>query len=510
MSRSFDLDVKQVQNNNNLEKRASLLSVIGKNINTILTVVAVILGIGVGIALRSRGERWSKRDLMYLEFPGELFLRGLKCLILPLIVSSLISALGSLESSFAGKIGTRAVSYYFLTTVMAIGLGIILVLTIHPGVAKNGQDLDSGAESEPFSRKITTPDTVLDLIRNLVPTNLIEATFAQYSTVLTPPAIMSNDSENLYKWELSGRMGGGTNILGLVSFSILLGLVCGAMGDAGKPIVQIFASLSEASMKITSLLINFTPIGVMFLVMPRVVEVDDVEKMLGAVGWYTFTVLVGLFVHGLIVLPFLYLIFVRRNPFSHLLRMSAALMTAFGTSSSSATLPVTINCLETKSKLDSRIVRFVVPVGATVNMDGTALYEAVAAIFIAQSRGIEMSIVKVIIVSITATAASIGAAGIPQAGLVTMVIVLNAVGLPAQDVALIFVVDWFLDRFRTVINVLGDTFGAAVIHHWCIEDILAAEGAVNPKSGGDSGSPHPADGLEMMQPNGFDRNQSVL
>lgn len=220
-------------------------------------------------------------------------------------------------------------------------------------------------------------------------------------------------------------------------------------------------------MKITKIVINFTPIGVLFLVLPRVVEVDDVNQMLESVGMYTACVLAGLFIHGLIVLPFVYCIITRRNPYALVGRMSAALLTAFGTSSSSATMPVTINCLEENVGLDPKIVRFLVPIGATVNMDGTALYEAVAAIFIAQSRGVPLTPISVIIISITATFASIGAAGIPQAGLVTMVIVLNAVGLPAEDVYLIFVVDWFLDRFRTVINVLGDSFGAAVISHLC-------------------------------------------
>jgi Na+/H+-dicarboxylate symporter len=232
-------------------------------------------------------------------------------------------------------------------------------------------------------------------------------------------------------------------------------------------LIDFFTSLSEASMAITRIVIFFTPVGVLFLVLPRIVEVDNVEEMLQSVGLYTATIMTGLLVHGFIVLPIVYLILVRRNPYTHIAKMSSALLTAFGTSSSSATLPVTINCLEERVGLDPKIVRFLVPIGATVNMDGTALYEAVAAIFIAQSRGLDLSPINVIIISITATFASIGAAGIPQAGLVTMVIVLNAVGLPAEDVYLIFVVDWFLDRFRTVINVLGDSFGAAVISHIC-------------------------------------------
>lgn len=151
--------------------------------------------------------------------------------------------------------------------------------------------------------------------------------------------------------------------------------------------------------------------------------------------------------------------------------MGQAIATAFGTSSSSATLPVTIQCLEQNNKVDSRVSRFVLPIGATINMDGTALYEAVAAIFIAQYRGQELTLTNIIAISITATAASIGAAGIPQAGLVTLVMVLSAVGLPADDVSLIIAVDWMLDRIRTVVNVLGDSFGAAIVEHFSRKEL---------------------------------------
>ena len=451
--------------------RRKCCRILVKNLTAVTTVIAVILAVVIGIVIREyfNEPKWNQRQIMYLGFLGELFLRSLKCLIIPLIVSSIISALGSLESSFAGKIGSRAVWYYLLTTFLAITLGIVLVMIIHPGQPAEVANNSTASSRSHEEHLITTPDTVLDLIRNLVPTNLVEACTHSYSTELVVPR--DENWTDLYQLEIGQKMNPSTNILGLVSFSLLLGIILGSMGKVGEPMVTFFTCLSEASLKITTWVIKFTPLGVMFLILPRIVEVEDVEAMLGTVGMYTLTVLIGLFVHGLLVLPLLYFILTRKNPFRHIIHMSPALMTAFGTSSSSATLPITINCLEERIRLDPRIVRFVAPIGATVNMDGTALYEAVAAIFIAQSRGIELSIVQVVIISITATAASIGAAGIPQAGLVTMVIVLNAVGLPAQDVALIFVVDWFLDRFRTFINVLGDSFGAAVIHHFCRNDL---------------------------------------
>ncbi|KAI1296730.1 Excitatory amino acid transporter 3 [Halotydeus destructor] len=448
------------------EKKGSWATVAREHLNIILTIVAVVAAILLGLILRQTTDPWSKRDLMYLEFPGEIFLRALKCLILPLIVSSLISSLGNLDAALSGKIGSRAIMYYLASTLTAIFLGIVLVSVVHPG----GPSVVGTEVKGPKTRVVTTADTVLDLIRNIFPPNLIEACTVQYSTLLTVPEGSPNETD-LSKWTITSSQSSGTNIIGLVAFSILLGIILSRSGEKGKPLLDFFNSLLEASMKITSLVILMTPVGVMFLIVPRIVGVEDVQQMLGGVGWYTFTVLLGLFIHGFLILPAFYYVVTRRNPYHFMAQISPALMTAFGTGSSSATLPVTIQCLERKVQLDSRVVRFLVPIGATINMDGTALYEAVAAIFIAQSRGVDLTLVKLIIISITSTAASVGAAGIPQAGLVTMVIVLNAVGLPAEDVALIYVVDWMLDRFRTAINVLGDSIGSAVIGHLCRDDL---------------------------------------
>merc|ERR1719480_40660 len=177
------------------------------------------------------------------------------------------------------------------------------------------------------------------------------------------------------------------------------------------------------------------------------------------------TVTLGITFHGFVILPLIYSIVTRSLPFKFIGKMGPALATAFGTASSSATLPVTVSSLEEGCRVDQRISRFILPIGATINMDGTALYEAVAAIFISQVNGMELSIGQVIAISITATAASIGAAGIPQAGLVTMVMVLETVGLPPEDVTIILAVDWLLDRCRTTINVIGDSIGAGIVNH---------------------------------------------
>ncbi|GFU11660.1 hypothetical protein NPIL_7821 [Nephila pilipes] len=450
------------------KKPHPIMKCLGGNVITVATFLGVVVGVALGLGLKS-AKTWTKREVMYVNFPGELFLNMLKCLILPLIVSSLISAIGSLDTRLTGKIGFRAVAYYMATTVMAIILGIILVISIRPGVGRSVDEIEEKKETKPM----LTEDTLMDLVRNMFPPNIIEACLKQYSTILKKP-MDYNKTENdtdLREWDISGRMEGSTNILGLVVFSVVLGLILGDMKAKGKPLLNVFTCLSDAIMKITKLVIWLSPVGVLFLVASKILEMKDLAMMIGQVGLYFATVLVGILIHGFVVLPLLYLLMVRKNPYSFLIRMGQALATAFGTASSSATLPITINCLEEKNGIDPRVSRFCLPIGATINMDGTALYEAVAAIFIAQVRGITLSIGSIIAISITATAASIGAAGIPQAGMVTMVMVLNVVGLPAEDVTLILVVDWILDRFRTTINVLGDAYGSAIVAHYSKNDL---------------------------------------
>lgn len=436
-------------------------SCMSENLLTVLTVLGVLGGTILGFSLRSIDKEggWTEREIMYIQFPGDLFLRMLKGLILPLIVASIVSAIGSLDLSLSGRIGMRSIYYYGTTTISAVILGIILVLLIRPGDI-TGHSFDVKSDLTP-PRNVTTADTLLDLVRNIFPPNLVQACIAQYRTILTEPK-NATGVHSINDWHISHVYTDGTNTLGLVIFGIVLGITIGKMGESGKALLDFFIALSEAMMIITNWVIWISPIGVLFLVTSKLLEIEDISAIVGQLGLYFMTVLLGLFLHGFGTLSVIYFICTRELPFRVIGKMGQVLVTAFGTASSTATLPVTLQCLDNMGA-DPRITRFVVPIGATINMDGTALYEAVAAIFIAQIRGVSLTLSNVIGVSVTATAASIGAAGIPQAGLVTMVMVLDTVGLPAEDVTLIIAVDWLLDRFRTTINVMCDALGACII-----------------------------------------------
>ncbi|XP_019387512.1 PREDICTED: excitatory amino acid transporter 1 [Crocodylus porosus] len=451
-----------------------------RNAFVLLTIIAVIVGIILGFCLRP--YNMSYREVKYFAFPGELLMRMLQMLVLPLIVSSLVTGIAALDSKASGKMGIRAVVYYMSTTIIAVLIGIIIVVIVHPG-----KGTKENMHREGKIMHVTAADAFLDLIRNMFPPNLVEACFKQFKTnygkrefkVAIPPnetstmaSVISNVSEAMetltrIKDEIIPVPGSvnGVNALGLVVFSISFGLVIGSMKEQGQPLKDFFDSLNEAIMRLVALIMWYAPLGILFLIAGKIVEMEDMGVIGGQLAMYTVTVIIGLLIHAIIVLPLLYFLITRKNPWVFIGGLLQALITALGTSSSSATLPVTFKCLEENNGVDKRVTRFVLPVGATINMDGTALYEALAAIFIAQVNNFDLNFGQIITISITATAASIGAAGIPQAGLVTMVIVLTSVGLPTDDITLIIAVDWFLDRLRTTTNVLGDSIGAGIVEH---------------------------------------------
>ncbi|XP_068946891.1 excitatory amino acid transporter 3 [Petaurus breviceps papuanus] len=433
------------------------------------TVLAVVLGIGVGVLVREY-SKLSNLDKFYFAFPGEILMRMLKLVILPLIISSMITGVAALDSNVSGKIGLRAVVYYFCTTAIAVVLGIVLVVSIKPGASQKTDEFDrTGSTPE-----VSTVDAMLDLIRNMFPENLVQACFQQYKTQREEVETSSESEVNTTgksitavmnktkEYKVVGSYSDGINVLGLIVFCLVFGIVIGKMGEKGQVLVDFFNALNDATMQIVQIIMWYMPLGILFLIAGKIIEVEDWE-IFRKLGLYMATVLSGLAIHSIVILPLIYLLIVRKNPFRFAMGMAQALLTALMISSSSATLPVTFRCAEEKNKVDKRITRFVLPVGATINMDGTALYEAVAAVFIAQLNDLDLDIGKIITISVTATAASIGAAGVPQAGLVTMVIVLSAVGLPAEDVTLIIAVDWLLDRFRTMVNVLGDAYGTGIV-----------------------------------------------
>ncbi|KAI3414022.1 glutamate synthase [NADH] [Globodera pallida] len=442
----------------------AVLQWLRKNALVGATLVAVLLGALLGSIVRLGNP--SSQTIMLLTFPGEILMHMLKMMIIPLIVSSLISGLAQLDAKQSGRVGSLAVAYYLATTAIAVITGIILVLCLHPGNPENHRAIVSTREL----KRVSTVDTFLDLIRNMFPENIVQATMQQMETTYVFD-VNNTDVPLKYKPVYKDGM----NILGVIVFCISFGIVISQLGERARIMVDFFAVLDLVIMRLVSIIMWYSPIGICCLIMGRILEVEDMSNTARSLAMYSVTVLLGLAIHSLFSLPLLFFVLTRQNPFVFMRGLLQAWVTALGTASSAATLPITFRCLEENLGVDRRVTRFVLPVGATINMDGTALYEAVATIFIAQMNNVHLSFGQVVTVSLTATLASIGAASVPSAGLVTMLLVLTAVGLPVNDVSLIIAVDWFLDRIRTSINVLGDAFGAGIVYHFTKDDLAKAD-----------------------------------
>ena len=399
---------------------------------TLYIAVAIILAVLLAV--------FAPGFAMQFELGGKIFLNLLTMMVVPLVMASVMSGiLGLGDIRKLGRPGGLAVTYYLMTTVLAVIVGLLMVNLIQPGVGVDQAVLDASlAEGQvnTAGREDAGLGTILrGLVLMLFTDNLIESAAK-------------------------------TSLLPLIVFSIIFAGMLTTMGARVRALAEMITQVNEALLSFILLLMKLAPFGIFCLVTARFGEAQaggNLGAVLQQTGAYFGTVLAGLGVHAFLTLPLILWIFTRRNPFRFMYQMSQALLTAFSTASSTATLPITMNCAVEKAKVSKQSSDFVLPLGATINMDGTALYEATAAIFIAQAIGFELTITSQLVIAVTATMAAIGAAGIPEAGLVTMVIVLNAVGLPVEYIGLILSVDWLLDRFRTAVNVFGDSLGSAVV-----------------------------------------------
>ena len=402
--------------------------------NRLTLYIAVAIVVAVLLAVFAPGFA------MQFELGGEIFLNLLTMMVVPLVMASVMSGIIGLgDIRKLGRPGGLAVTYYLMTTVLAVIVGLLMVNLIQPGVGVDQTTLDASLAEGQVStagREDADLGTILrGLVLMLFTDNLIESAAE-------------------------------TSLLPLIFFSIIFAGMLTTMGTRVQALTKIIVQVNEALLSFILLLMKLAPFGIFCLVTARFGEAQaggNLGAVLQQTGAYFGTVLAGLGVHAFLTLPLILWIFTRRNPFRFMYQMSQALLTAFSTASSTATLPITMNCVVEKAKVSKQSSDFVLPLGATINMDGTALYEAAAAIFIAQAIGFELTITSQLVIAVTATMAAIGAAGIPEAGLVTMVIVLNAVGLPVEYIGLILSVDWLLDRFRTAVNVFGDSLGSAVV-----------------------------------------------
>jgi len=374
------------------------------------------------------GGGWKRTLTAAAKYGGDLFLRLLKMITVPLIVTSLITGVAGLDNSRFGAMFGRTLAYYGITSILAITTGLIIVNIVRPGI---GAELPGGTEAVLAGGEQSLTGILLGLVDNMIPTNPIQSLAS-------------------------------SSFLSIITFSIIFGVfIVRTGGETSRVLRDFFQAAFEVMMRLTMAIISLAPYGV-FCFMVYATASQGLA-IFATLAWYMLAVFLALLVHAVITLPLIVKFVAKRSPLEFARAMSPALMTAFSTASSNGTLPLTMTCVEDRAKVSNKVSSFVLPLGATVNMDGTALYEAVAVLFIAQAYHGDMAVAEQIVVAVTALLASVGAAGIPHAGLVMMAIVLQAVNLPLEAQGIIIAVDRVLDMCRTSVNVWSDSCGCVII-----------------------------------------------
>jgi len=397
---------------------------------------ALILAISIGATVSPEADFLGISLLSILDFFGTLFLNALKMLIVPLVVASIITGMMELKPNTLGRLGSKTLLFYMLSSLIAILVGLLMVNALQPGVVDGQPALDSMTLSSDTNSALAKVGVkgvgdIAEVFLRMVPANIVSAA-------------------------AEGQM------LGLIFFSLLFGYFLshlkGSHGDIQK---DFWRGLLSIMIQMTNLVMKFAPIGIFALVC-KVVMVSGADAFRPLAAFFV-TVILALAIHMFVFLPLVLRYVARVSPLLHFKAMMPALLTAFSTSSSSATLPITLDCVERRAGVSNRVSGFTLPLGATVNMDGTALYECVAAMFIAQAYGLQLNIETQFLVVLIALLTSIGVAGIPSASLVAITIILGAIGLPLEAIGLILVVDRVLDMCRTSVNVFSDSCAAVTI-----------------------------------------------
>lgn len=384
-------------------------------------IIGVIAGVFCGLVFGERME--------YVAFIGDMFMRSLRVIVIPLIIATMVTGITSLgDVRKLGPMGLTTLGYYLVTTTIAVTVGLLFTNLIRPGI---GTDL-------------TTDDPIPDAVQNA------EVSFLNIIVELIPRNIFDSMAN--------------TDVLPVIVCSLFFGAVLTTIGKEGEVVRDFFVGFNSVMMKIVHIIMWTAPVGV-FALIASTLGSSGTEKFASLI-WFIVTVLLGLGVHSLITIPLILFFVAGRNPLSYAKGMLSAMMTAFSTSSSAATLPITMECVEENNKIKPQTASFVLPIGATVNMDGTALYMGCSVLFLAQAYGVDLTILQQMLIFLTTVFGSIGAAAIPSASLVLLVPILQSVNLPIDGIALIFAIDWFLDRWRTVTNIWGDSAGCAVVERF--------------------------------------------
>ncbi|XP_060600908.1 excitatory amino acid transporter-like [Ruditapes philippinarum] len=445
-------------------------SVFLNNLLLFSTLIGVAFGFLVGFAVRI--SQPSENALMWLGLPGQLYLRLLKMMIVPLIACSVICGAAALDPKANGKISFIAFVFIISTNALGSALGIGSVYMFNPGKDEIHEQ-DSVIEGT-----MQTQDILADLIRNIIPENLFESTFSQTQTmynvkdkiieVNTTTGMKNETVKHVSKY--LGKMGN-PNIIGLIFACTLLGLAAASLKKKGQPFLDFIQSVSDTVIVVVRWFMWTTPIGVISLIAVSIASIDSVEEVFAQLGLFIVAITVGITFQQLILMAGIFFAFTRKNPYSYLISIARPWMIAFAATSTAVAIPEMMAACEDKNKIDKRISRFVIPFSVTISCNGSALYISGATVFIANLTNTSLTIGDVLLIWLLVTVAAMAIPSVPSASIMTTIMILSSMNIPMDDIALLLAVEWYLDRIRSTSSVVSHTFCTAVVYSLCKKDL---------------------------------------
>ncbi|OWF47182.1 excitatory amino acid transporter-like [Mizuhopecten yessoensis] len=437
------------------------------NLIIVLPAAGIVLGFAFGFGIRE--SKPSTEVLTWIGMPGELFLRMLKLMVIPFIVSSVITATASLNAKSNGRISIVSITFIVLTNSLSCVVAIALVLIMKPGDGVRTEITQTG-----YRGGMETADVFADLFRNIMPDNIVDMMFQQTLTRnhVTNGTYLRNTTngtveETVRKINKIVGKTSGTNLLGIIMTCLLLGIAINKAEGKGKPVLDFFESLTGVIMIILQWLLRLTPVGILSLIAVTTATIKDLGQDFRALGMYVGLMTVGISMHQLIIMPTIFFVFTRRNPYRFAVQISKAWMMVFATTSTAMAIPEMLSACENHQNVDRRVSRFVVPLCVALNANGSAMFITSAAIFVGTVAGIDLNVGDIILIGILTAVCVMALPPVPSASLVALVMILTSMNIPADSISLLFAVEWYLDRIRSSSNLVSHTHCVVVTYHFC-------------------------------------------
>ncbi|XP_069132413.1 excitatory amino acid transporter-like [Argopecten irradians] len=446
-------------------KRNGRCSCLRRNLLLVLVGLGVVTGFGLGFGLRSADM--SDDAIMWLELPGKMFMRMLLLTIIPLISSSIIIGTVNADRKSSGRVGALSLGFLVLANFLGAILGIIIYFIFTPG--SDTLYVSSNSKPTPDSSHLQTQDMVADLLRNMIPDNIVSACFQKTQTrYVVNPVLTNSTNSTLPRYTREVGIVNNINVLGVILISAVVGLAASTVKESSVSFVPFFRATSDIFIKIMQWFIWFTPVGVASLISVSIVRVESIEATFRSLGLFILYYTIGILVQYFVIIPIVYFIIVRKNPLKFLLTAVRPWMATFGTASSALAMPEMINTCENMNNCDSKVCRFVVPLGVALSRPGSVYFIVMSSLFITNLTGTGHSAADVLLTGLLATVSSLSIPAIPSAAIVIIIIVLESINVDTTAVGLLMALEWYTDRIRGASNALHVLTCAMVVDKLCV------------------------------------------